>query len=168
MTISIGMRNAAREILDNFEELVAGIALVIVVILVLYGVFNRYVLAQPSVWAPELAGLVFTWAVFLGASAAWKRNMHIRIDVIVKCLHPKARKIVRIITDIIIVAFLAYATYLAIRISISSYVRLSPVLRVPFTYVYAGPALAFASMFLRNLATLIRENRDSTNVRGHQ
>ena len=150
------MRSVLLRVIKNAEELVAGVALVVVVSLILYGIFNRYVLQQSSVWAPELASLIFTWVVFLGASAAWKRNMHISIDVIVSRLGPRVRPPIRALADAIVVIFLAYATYLAISIAISSYVRLSPVLRVPFTYVYAAVAVAFASMFLRKLATVTR------------
>ena len=149
------MRSVLRVALKNLEEVVAGVALVIVVALILYGIFNRYVLELSSVWAPELASLIFTWVVFLGASAAWKRNMHISIDVIVSRLGPRVRPPIRALADAIVVVFLGYATYLAISIAISSYVRLSPVLRVPFTYVYAAVALAFASMFLRKLASVM-------------
>ncbi len=150
------MRSVLRGVLKNAEEVVAGVALVVVVALILYGIFNRYVLQVSSVWAPELASLIFTWVVFLGASAAWKRNMHISIDVIVSRLGPRVRVPIRVLTDAIVVVFLAYATYLAVSIAISSHVRLSPVLRVPFTYVYAAVALAFASMLLRKLASVRR------------
>ena len=150
------MRSVLRVALKNVEEVVAGVALVIVVALILYGIFNRYVLELSSVWAPELASLIFTWVVFLGASAAWKRNMHISIDVIVSRLGPRVQPPIRALADAIVVVFLAYATYLAISIAISSYVRLSPVLRVPFTYVYAGAAVAFASMFMRKFASVAR------------
>jgi len=150
------MRSVLRGALKNGEEVIAGVALVIVVALILYGIFNRYVLQQSSVWAPELASLIFTWVVFLGASAAWKRNMHISIDVIVSRLGPRVQPRIRMLADVIVVVFLAYATYLAVSIAISSYVRLSPVLRVPFTYVYAAVALAFASMLFRKLASMSR------------
>ena len=159
------MRPALRIVLKNAEEVVAGVALVIVVALILYSIFNRYVLQLSSVWAPELASLVFTWAVFLGASAAWKRNMHISIDVIVSRLGPRVQATVRTLTDAIVIVFLAYATYLAVSITISSHVRLSPVLRVPFTYVYAAAALAFASMFLRKLVWTVRAMRPQGDAR---
>ena len=159
------MRAVLRLVLRNAEEVVAGAALVMVVALILYGIFNRYVLQLSSVWAPELASLIFTWAVFLGASAAWKRKMHISIDVVVSRLGPKVQAPVRILTDVIVIVFLAYATYLAISITISSHVRLSPVLRVPFTYVYAGAALAFASMFLRELVRTARAMSPPSSAR---
>lgn len=138
------------------EETVAGAGLVIVVIITIYNIVNRYVLEQSAVWAPELAGMIFAWVVFLGASAAWKRGMHISISVLVRRLGPRAQALVRLAGDAVLVAFLAYATYLAAKITVSSYSRLSPVMRVPFSYVYASAALCFALMLLRQVMAAAR------------
>jgi TRAP-type C4-dicarboxylate transport system permease small subunit len=143
-----------RRLLDTVEEVVAGIGLVLVVGITVYGIVNRYLLERSAVWAPELAGFIFTWVVFLGASAAWKRNMHISIGIVVRYLPPRARAAIGVVTDLVMIVFLAYATYLALKITISSHSRLSPVMRVPFSYVYASAALAFALMFLRRCVAL--------------
>jgi TRAP-type transport system small permease protein len=145
---------AIRRLLDNLEEVIAGVGLVLVVAITVYGIFNRYVLEGSAVWAPELAGFIFTWVVFLGASAALKRNMHISIGVVVRFLHPHVRAAVGVISDIVLVAFLAYATYLAMKITISSHSRLSPVMRVPFSYVYASATMGFGLMLLRRCFAL--------------
>jgi TRAP-type transport system small permease protein len=149
------VRTAVRGVLGNFEELIAGVGLVAVFAIILYTIFNRYVLEGSAVWAPELAGIIFAWVVFLGASAAWKRGMHISIDVAVRFLAPRTQAVIRLLTDVVLTVFLAYATYLAIKITISSHSRLSPVMRVPYSYVYASAALGFALMFLQQLAAMI-------------
>jgi len=150
------MRTLARNAVSHFEEIAAGAGLILVVGIVVYNVVNRYVFRHSGVWAPELAGIVFPWVVFLGASAAWKRNMHVSIDVLVNCLHPKGRKVARMLGDILLIAFLAYATHLAVKITISSHSRLSPVLRVPFSYVYASASLAFGLMLIRRCLALMQ------------
>jgi len=141
-------------LLTNLEELIAGTGLVVVVGLTMYNIINRYLLQKSGVWAPELAEMIFTWVVFLGAGAAWKRRMHISISVLVRNLHPRTQTVVTIITDIILIAFLAFSTYLAAKITISSHSRLSPVLRLPFSYVYASTVLAFALMTIRRAVAL--------------
>ncbi len=145
--------------LGNLEEIAAGLGLVVVVILTLYNIFNRYVLERSAVWAPELAGFVFTWVVFIGASAAWKRKMHIGIDVAIRYLGLRAKAAVGLLVDIVLLAFLAYATYLAIEITISSHTRLSPVMRIPFSYIYASATLSFGLMLCRQCMTLARALR---------
>ena len=50
--------------------------------LVLLAVVLRYVFNDPLTWGEELIVGLFTWMVFIGAAAAIRTHMHIRIDVI--------------------------------------------------------------------------------------
>ncbi len=153
-----------RKGLANFEEIGAGIGFLLVIGLVTFTIVNRYVLQRSGVWAPELAVMIFAWVVFLGASAASKRDMHISIDVLVRHLGPRARALIRLFGDVLLVLFLAYVTYLSIKISISSYSRVSPVLRIPFSYVYASAALAFSLMLIRKTVDLMRFLRGASRL----
>jgi TRAP-type C4-dicarboxylate transport system permease small subunit len=150
------VQEAARKLLANLEELVAGTGLVLVVAITIYNIVNRYVLLRSGVWAPELAGMIFAWVVFLGAAAAYKRHMHISISVVVRYLHPRIQSAVAQAGGLLLAAFLAYVTYLALKITLSSHSRLSPVMRVPFSYVYASAAVGFGLMFVHQVAGLRR------------
>ena len=146
----------ARRLFSNLEELVAGTGLVLVVAITIYNIVNRYVLLRSAVWAPELAEMIFAWVVFLGASAAYKRQMHISISVAVRYLDPRLQAAVAQVGGVLLAAFLAYVTYLALKITVSSHTRLSPVMRIPFSYVYASATVGFALMFVHQVASLIR------------
>jgi TRAP-type C4-dicarboxylate transport system permease small subunit len=50
--------------------------------LVVIAVAMRYVFNNPLTWAEELIVALLTWMVFLGAAAAIRSQMHIRIDVL--------------------------------------------------------------------------------------
>jgi len=151
-------------LLANIEELIAGSGLVFVVGLTMYNIGNRYLLQRSGVWAPELAEMVFAWVVFLGASAAWKRDMHISISVVTRSLSPRMRKAVKVLTDVILIAFLAFTTYLAAKITISSHTRVSPVLRVPFSYVYASVFFSFSLMLIRRVVSLVKSLRGASTA----
>lgn len=49
--------------------------------LVILSVVLRYVFNNPLTWGEELIVALFTWMVFIGAAAAVRSQMHIRIDV---------------------------------------------------------------------------------------
>ena len=68
----------------SFEEVVACIALAVVVLAVSWGVITRYIIAQPAAWASELATLAFAWLVFFGATACIKYRLHPNIDMVVR------------------------------------------------------------------------------------
>ena len=50
-------------------------------VLVVAGVVLRYVFNDPLTWSEEVIVGLFTWMVFIGAAAAVRSHMHIRIDV---------------------------------------------------------------------------------------
>ena len=53
----------------KWEEAVAGLALAVVFLSVVWGVIARYIAPQPAVWSNELATIGFAWLVFLGAAS---------------------------------------------------------------------------------------------------
>ncbi|MDP1989652.1 MAG: TRAP transporter small permease [Syntrophales bacterium] len=54
----------------------------LIAILVVIAVVMRYVFNNPLTWGEELIVCLLTWMVFLGAAAAVRSQMHIRIDVL--------------------------------------------------------------------------------------
>ena len=53
----------------------------LIALLVMLSVFLRYVFNAPLTWGEELIVALLTWMVFVGAAAAVRSQMHIRIDV---------------------------------------------------------------------------------------
>ena len=76
--------------------------------LVLLAVVMRYAFNDPLTWGEELVVGLFTWMVFIGAAAAIKSHIHIRIDVIGPILaSPKMNWLNRLTVIIGIVIILA-------------------------------------------------------------
>lgn len=141
-----------RRIALNIDLGVAGIALLVVVASVIWGVLTRYVFSQPATWTTELSSIAFAWVVFFGAAAAMRRGLHIGIPTFVDMLPAPQRKLAMFLALGLAALFLAYATYLAGVLAAQSFNRPSPVLRIPFAYVYSGIALALLLTLLHSLA----------------
>lgn len=154
-----GLAGRARVLLFRWEETLAVVALCVVVASVSYGVITRYITASSATWATELASLSFTWVVFLGAAGAMRRHMHVSIDALTRLLPKGFERAVAWAVDVLILAFLAYTTYLAVLITIEAYRRPSPVLRISFSWVYLAVVLGFGSMLISHLAALVRKVR---------
>ncbi len=45
-------------------------------------VLARNVLQLPMIWTLDLAQLLFTWLIFVGAAIAYRRGVHYRIDMV--------------------------------------------------------------------------------------
>lgn len=68
--------------IGTVEDIFIIIAHAAIASLVLLAVVLRYVFNDPITWGEEFIVGLFTWMVFIGAAAALRSNMHIRIDVI--------------------------------------------------------------------------------------
>ena len=70
---------------------VAGSCLVIIVIIIPYGVFCRFVLNSAASWPEPMAVLLMIWFSFLAASICYRENLHIGVAVIPMMLQGHAR-----------------------------------------------------------------------------
>ncbi|MHA3980764.1 TRAP transporter small permease [Halovulum sp. GXIMD14794] len=134
--------------IDRVETWVCNIALGALLSCVLWGVLTRYITEKPAVWTTELSGILFTWVVFVGAASAMAHDRHIRVSLLVDVLPEGAAAWVRLLSRIIVVLFLAAVTWLSVQMMLKGASRPSPVLRIPFSWVYLASVLAFAEMTL--------------------
>lgn len=142
-------------IVERVENLVSFSALGVLFLAVLWGVLTRYVTERPAVWTTELSGILFTWVAFVGAAKAFQHDEHIRISLLVDMLPERAAKIVRLACRLLVLAFLVYLTYLSWVMMGKGATRLSPVLRIPFTWVYLATVLCFAIMSINAILRLV-------------
>lgn len=82
-----------RKILGRIDDAIAATEDIIIIVihaliaaLVVLSVVLRYVFNDPLTWGEELIVALLTWMVFLGAAAAVRSQMHIRIDVVAPVL----------------------------------------------------------------------------------
>lgn len=132
-----------------FEEAVSGFALVVLVAAVCWGVITRYVTATPAAWTGDIASVAFAWLIFMGSAAAFKYGMHMSIDLFWNLLPASPRRVLGFIVDILILAFLAYATWLGVEFCLSTMDDPLPILRWPRAVLYAALMCGFACMLVR-------------------
>lgn len=77
-------------------------------------------LRQPINWSQDLSLFLFTWSVFLSADVALRADKLVSIDLLVKSFSARTKKIIAIVTYIIIFAFLAALFFYGIKLSLFS------------------------------------------------
>jgi TRAP-type transport system small permease protein len=140
--------------IDQFEEIVASAAVVVVILSVAWGVLSRYVTEQPSAWAGEIATLAFAWVVFFGATACIKYHMHPTIDLLVKRFPRGLRSAIAFVNHSLVLAFCGFMVWFGTRFAIDAWDSPSAVLRMPLTWLYGPVAFCFALMIARYLQVL--------------
>ena len=127
--------NFVRRLTWIVERVLIALSALIAVVVFLQVVF-RYLLRQPLFWSEELPRYLLIWMSFLAAALAQKSEAHINITLALAPLPPAWRRAVRILTNLIFLAFLAVLVYSgALVVGITASPR-STALQIPMAAVY--------------------------------
>ena len=100
-----------KDTINNFEEIIALFAFIILIISMAAQVIWRYVLNNPLVWTEELGRVAFIWVSFMGASIAMKKGRHIKIDSIFNIFPERIRKLLEYFIQLLLLFFLSIVFY---------------------------------------------------------
>jgi TRAP-type C4-dicarboxylate transport system permease small subunit len=91
--------------LSNAALWLAGIGLVLMTAFVAWQVFCRYVLNDSPSWTEPGSVMLMSWFIFLGAAVGIRENNHLGFDVLLYVLPKSGKRVLRMISDIVILAF---------------------------------------------------------------
>ena len=94
-------------------------------------VFFRYVLNQSLFWSEELARYILVWLTFLGASVAYRRNAHPRIDLFSSRLGGPPARAMRIGAHLVAAAFFGLLVVYGAQFAYFVRLQISPALQLP-------------------------------------
>jgi TRAP-type C4-dicarboxylate transport system permease small subunit len=140
-----------RTLADQFEDVVAGLAAVIVVFSVLWGVLTRYAFPQPAAWSYEIATIAFAWLVFFGAAGGVRHRLHSDIDVFVATFPPHWQQAVSVFNFWLLSAFFAsLAVFFALH-TVDAHRSVTIALNLPRSVIYGPLVLASVLMLVRHV-----------------
>ena len=140
------MKNIINKI-EKMTEYLLEILLILLVIIVFFQVLNRFILHIPAAWTEEIGRFVFVWTSATGIALALRKKAHIGLEIIVDTFPKALRKIIQLISRIIMLAFYLITLYWG---SIWSYYGLlestNSLQWMPMFYVYI--AIPFSALLL--------------------
>ena len=114
-------------------------------LVVLLGVFTRYVMNDALAWIEELARYSMVWLSWLGGGLALRRGAHIAMEFFTDALAEKARLAVIFLGRIGVFFFLAiclwYGIDLTMRVSAQSTIALGISMQIPYAAIPVGSLL---------------------------
>ncbi|MEG1515793.1 MAG: TRAP transporter small permease [Clostridia bacterium] len=141
----------------NFEEIVASATLFVVVMLTIINVISRNLFKYSFISFNEIILLCFTWTVFIGASACYKRKMHYGVTVIVGLLPPKGRQLVAVIVDFILLVTFCFSTAIAANLTANVTTRITPFLQISYRWVNVSAVIGMGLMAFHSVEFLIQD-----------
>ena len=130
-------------------------------------VLRRFALSYSSVWGEEIARYAFIYLAWVGASAAVRERAHIRIDVLIEFVPPRAKAALYIVADIATLILAVICVYWSLKPVMTSieFGSVTHGLRVSNAWFLAAVPLGFALMVFRLFQSLRRDVADLVHGR---
>lgn len=150
-----GLHGRIIGLLDLLSDRFAGILFVLNIINIAIAVFMRYVLLNSFIWTAELSQFMLVWMVLFGATSAWKRNEHMRIDLLLRHLPPAIRRIAAILRDIFILMVALFMTIWGIIYANTTWRITTLGLKIPKAIPLFAISIGMGLFFLMSLLLVI-------------
>ena len=146
---------------ENLERTLVAILLAAIVLLIAGNVVMRYIFNASLSWGEELTLWFFVWFIWLAVSQAFHKREHIRITVFRDLLPEKARRVVNIVVDLLVLAFFAVLIVECLKLINQPFVasQNSVVLGLPIPILYASAPVGAGLSAFRVVQHLIRTLR---------
>ena len=129
-----------RKKIDSLLSRTLVVLLSLMVLNVLWQVFSRYILGNPSSFTDELARYLMIWLGILGAAYVSGQNAHVAIDFLPNKLDVKKQRQLKHLANMAIMLFAIFVLLIGgLRLVFLTYIleQFSPSLKLPMALVYA-------------------------------
>lgn len=117
---------------------IAAVLLVAMTLLVIYQVFTRYVLNNPSAFTEEVVRYLLMWTGFIGAAYAFSVRGHMALVFLRDKLPENRKKILVTLTDLLVFLFALFVMVIGgVKLALSAAKEFSALLGIPRTLVYS-------------------------------
>ncbi|MFT7058460.1 MAG: TRAP-type C4-dicarboxylate transport system permease small subunit [Pseudorhodobacter sp.] len=153
-------------ILDrNAERWALLVFYVLLVLTMAVEVLRREIFAYSSIWGEEIVRYSFIYLAWIGAAAAVKDRVHIRIDVVMHYLGPTAKTLLYIFGDLVMLAVAVGALYWSFEtVQVSfKFGSVSHGLRISMVWFYMAVPVGFSLLIIRLIQSMSRDLRSLRN-----
>mgnify|MGYP000206369329 FL=1 len=126
-------------------------------------VFFRYVLNHSLFWSEELARYILVWLTFLGATAAYRRGAHPRIDLFAARLGSRGARALRVGAHLVAMAFCGVLVIYGAQFAYFVRLQISPALQIPKWTVLLVLPFSGLVMCLHAAAAIASELKESAS-----
>jgi TRAP-type C4-dicarboxylate transport system permease small subunit len=146
------------DIVEKVLMVTMGILSGIMVVDIFCQVIMRYAFSGATSWADELARYIMIWIVMLAVPIGFRRYRHISIDVFIRRVPKKTRKIIEFLISILELAFSAIMMFSSIFICGKLEGQISPGgLGIPIAALYVSVAVGSGLSILFLLEIIYKE-----------
>jgi TRAP-type C4-dicarboxylate transport system permease small subunit len=131
------------KIISKIEVGVAGAAFCVMVLMVAINVITRYIFGFSFPFSEEIAYLGFTYTTFFGICIVYKNKAMVTIDIVVNHLPDCIKYIFEIFIYTLLTVVNVLMIFYSLRLAISAYTKVTPYLRLSYTYIDIAAVMSF-------------------------
>lgn len=141
--------------LTAIELTIGALALMIIFVLLLVQTLQRYLPLDGWPWTGELARFSLVWLTFVVAGVLVTRDSHISIEMIDGIDSPLLRRVVRVVSCLIVAAIGVGLTVEALALVGDQAILKSPAMGMPMSWLYGISLIGFVSTTLRAVVAAV-------------
>ena len=153
--------------LETFDKIISVIfrgmkALLVALLITMVGIlvahiWFRYVINHSLTWSEELLKIMLVWFGMLSVAVLAARREHVAIVVFKERMPKAVSNFLSKLTQVLTVIISAVMVVVGFRYMISAGIRLTPALRIPYSWAYAAIPVAFIPVTIFELRNLLAD-----------
>jgi TRAP-type C4-dicarboxylate transport system permease small subunit len=143
--------------IDRAARFIVMTLMVIMCVVVLFGVFFRYVVGDALTWTEEVSRYLMIWLGFIGAGLALREGGHVAVDALINRLPAKARRSVIFLVRLLCIAFLASVIGSGALLILKISGQITPVLGISMGWPYVAVPIGCLLVTIEMIALMIRD-----------
>ena len=154
-------------IMDYLAKIVEFIMIsltIIMIALVTYQVFERYVLHYTPPWSEELAVYLMIWFGIIGIAAGVRRNSHMSLEYFANKMPKSLQEFLKIFNYVIMLLYTSTLIYEGINMVELTMSQKSPAIGLPVGYVYLALPVSAILMVIFIIEALVKEIKKRRNT----
>lgn len=141
---------------DSLIYILGCAGLLMAVVLCMANILSWWFLGKRLALTDELSLVGLVWASYVGMGLLYRTDGHCVMDFVVKIFPPKGQVVIRIITDILILAVSVIAVYYSWKLSVKSFTKKLVLTKIPYFYCDICVTIGYGHLLILVVADIVR------------
>ena len=149
--------------LNWFVERICAALVGIMVLIIWFGVVERYFLNLGFTWTEELSRYVMIWAALLAVSCGAFYRAHIGLDIVKRFMSERSGRILGVCLDLVSLSFFVFLLWYGIGMAKAGLSQYATIFGMPMVVPFAAVPVAAGLSAFQIFAAMFRDRNSADN-----
>ena len=157
------INNKIADFIDRIVYIIGGAGMIVCTGMCAANIFMWWFAGRRIAVCDEISLFGLVWATYIGMGVLFRVNGHCTMDFVVNALPEKAKSVLRIITDLIILAVCVITVYYSWKLSFKSLTKKLTLTKIPYFYVDISITAGYAHLLFLVIGDMVKHIRILAN-----